>query len=75
VPTTPYSKDTSPLVRGFAANLIALGDAWKGTAPPIRLLGWTVTWVLVATVLMIAARVGIAPPHGIDSLLEYAKHW
>jgi hypothetical protein len=75
VATTRYSQHTSSLVKRFAANLIVLGDAWKGTAPPIRLLGWALTWVVVTTVLTIAAWAGIVPPHGLDILLEYAKHW
>ena len=59
---TPYQKHTSPIVRCLVANLIALGDAWRGTAPPVRALAWTLTWVLAGAILLVAAWLGVASP-------------
>jgi len=68
----------SPWVSRFVANLVALGEAWKGTAAPIRLVGWTLSWILVTMVLGAARWAGVVPAgvfQHLQILLTYARRW
>jgi hypothetical protein len=49
----PYGP-ASPLVRRLAANSIALGDGWRGSARPLRALCWAATLVPITKLLAIA---------------------
>lgn len=69
-----YRQHASVPIRRLTANLIALGDAWRGTAPPIRMLGWTLASVLAGACLVAAAKFGIVGPD-IETILRYGRSW
>jgi hypothetical protein len=76
VSTSSRLNRPSPRVCRIVADLVALGEAWKGTAPPIRLVGWTLTWILVTMFLGAARWAGVIPPgvlQHLQTLLSYAK--
>jgi hypothetical protein len=76
--TSSKLKRPSPRVSQCVADLVALGEAWRGTAPPIRLVGWTLTWILVTMVVGAARWAGVIPPgvlQHLQILLTYARGW
>jgi hypothetical protein len=61
-------------VAQLVANLVALGDGWSGTAPPIRLVGWTLTLIVVFAFLAAARATGVFPGLPIQDLQFLVTH-
>lgn len=55
-------------VERLVANVVVLGRGWSAAPPPIRLVAWTITWLVVGGLVRLGARLGVAPP--VDGLLE-----
>jgi hypothetical protein len=41
---------------------VAVGTAWKGAASPVKLLVWTITWILVTLLLAASHAMGLVSP-------------
>lgn len=60
-PSLPDEVGAARGLEQLACNAAALGRAWVGSPAPVKALVWSLTWVVVGTIMWLASFTTVLP--------------